>query len=1605
MSLVELIKELKYKKIKIDLEGDKLKINGPKENLTPDLIQNIRALKDDLIRFLKDRNGMEVTNSIPNTPIEKFYDVSHGQRRLWVLSNIDTKNSVAYNLPIAYVIDGDLKLDAWNKAFNILIDSFEILRTNFWFNNGDIQQIVRPTSEINFNIEFSNYIGKDLNSLELSTIVINEFHKPFDLEKDLLLRSKIFQIEEQKFLFLLTIHHIICDGWSLHLMLTQISQIYKSLILNEKPISIEPAIHYKDYSVWFNDLLKQGYFNNQREFWFNKLSNEIPKTCIETDFIRPVNQTFNGSKVTTTIPKSTYEGIKLINKNSHTTTFMLLLAVVKSLIYRYTQNEDIIIGTPVAGRINKDLEKQIGFFVNTIPIRTKVDADSSFKELLLKIKNETIAAFENQEYPIDIILDDLNLKRDLAHNPLFDILFVFQNINALESDGFKIEGLTLNQFPTNIYTSKLDLIIEFIEYKDYLELNIQYNTDLFLEQRINNFATHIQSILNSVLLDIEQPINAIKYLSSEELENINAFHKSSNSIPDLTIIDYFNQQVGKNYDKTAVVSEGKKLSFGELDTHSDIIASILQEKGLYKEVVAFVADRSVNSIVYIIGILKAGCAYLPIDLTLPINRIEYILHQSQAKVLLSEFDFEVNFPGEVVLTNNYYLNTLSDKRAIFDSKDLAYVIYTSGSTGQPKGVTIRHESVTNLVNSLSEEIYSNYEGHLNIALISPFVFDASVKQIFVSLLSGFTLYIVPEEIRLSPDGLINFYIVNQIDISDGTPLHLFAILDLAKQNNLKIFPKHFIIGGEALPVNIVNDMLTVTDKKTLISNVYGPTECCVDVSCFTVKDLILGPISRISIGKPLNNIKIYILDNHKREVPLGITGELYVGGICVSSGYLNDQDLTKQKFILSPFNLNEILYKTGDIGKWNFDGTIDLLGRVDNQVKLRGYRIELDEIKNILLKNKNIKDAVVRVLDVQGSSYIVAYIIDCSKDNDLTVVSIKEFLKEFLPSYMVPTYILKIDKVPYSFNGKVDFKLLPDVLSEDVLENKDLELPSSGLEKVLFGIWKEILNRNNFGINSNFFELGGHSIKAIQIISRIYKELSFKIPIKVMFEKPTIKELAKFILNERSLEEFSISKVEENAWYPVTFTQRIQFLKFLFSKEPNVENKSVRINLKSVKPDLVELTFQEILKRHESLRTTFLIEDGDVRQMVHKFNTEWRVVEFIDLSLNGYDKYDMLEGIFEEQKHIEFDLNKGPIFKVRLCKLDQDHYDLFFTANQIIFDGSCNSIIINEFNEIYGHISNNTRMDIDPLEVQLKDYSSWQFNHLLEKNKDYYNFWYEKLYGNVANLFLPSVNPYSWLKAKDFNYKMALDWELSVNCKQLTTDEYNLIYGSFSKVKFDAADSVSHSIKGDLLTKIRALGTKLNCTTYSLINSCLYILLYKLADSNDLIIGNCISLRDSDKVEKLIGFFNNIILCPIKLDHGSSYRDIVKAVNNNFIECSEYKNYPLEKVLVDLNLPFDKINTLLIDYLRIDNDTNEIVDVELDFSEGGWAIFNLNCFVNEYDNSICFTWVFSKDVFDKSIITSILRRFLYLVEIFVDDPDKILIDLDFDLKREIKCIN
>ena len=1476
--------------------------------------------------------------SIKKAEEKEVYEVSSAQKRIYLMQQMDSTET-GYNITAAILVEGILCKDKVEEVFKNLINRHDVLKTSFEIIDDKIVQ--RINRNFRFAMDYREKTDECIDS------IIEDFVKPFDLNIPPLLRVGLIKLAEENHLLLFDIHHIIADGVSISILTREFTELYEDKELKNQ------YIRYIDFSEWQNAHRRTDKILNQKKYWVEKFSDELPVLNLPLDYSRPAVRDHRGDYIEFKVAKTLKEKVISLAKMTGTTIYIVLLSIMNILMSKHSDQEDIIIGTPIAGRQHADLENVLGMFVNTLAIRNYPKSDKTYEKFLNEVGANTLKAYENQEYQFEDLVDHLNLHRDASRNPIFDVMFTLQTDDL---DKFEFSGVKSTRFEPKKKKVKFDLEFTVAEEGDELLFSIGYCVRLFRRDSIELLAGHLCNIIKAVTEDSGVLIGEIDVLSDDEKNTIlHEYNDTYSKYPrDKTIHQAFEEQVMKNPDGVALVFRGDSMTYSELNNKANQLAKRLRKQGVGREnIVGILIDRSFEMIIGILGILKAGGTYLPMDPEYPKERLAFLLSDSEPCILLTQswLRRNVDFIGEVLELDNtaVFVGDDTNLEPLCNAHDLAYIIYTSGSTGSPKGVMIEHKSLINYCLGQIKRLRIN-ENDRSVQT-SPITFDMSVEQIFTTLLGGASLFLIEKEVLLESADFSRFLYENAITYLHAVP-SLLENLDADKLEHMRII----VSGGELCTPNLVKRLIGKGDCE--FQNSYGPTEATIISTMHLVK--LEETISSIPIGKPIDNAKLYILNKELKLVPRGVAGEIFIGGEGLARGYLGKPELTSERFIENPFCPGERIYRTGDLARWLPDGNAEFLGRMDRQVKIRGARIELGEIESSLLEMSEVKEVIVDVRGEENNNkFLCAYVVI---EQSVSTEEFRTRLSKKLPAYMIPACFIQLDALPLNRNGKVDRNLLPSPESGSSLI---YEAPRNVTEEIIAKIWSDILEINEVGINNNFFELGGHSLKGTLISSRIRKELNVELPLKELFKTPTVAGISRYLNNARPTMHISIDSLDEKEYYATSFTQKRMWILNLLQPESPAYNISSHITLyEAVDHSVIINVLRKLIKRHEALRTHFEERDGVLVQLIEK-DVEFSV-DFADISiLNHGDKQKERNCIRNKLAMTEFNLRTGCLLVAKLVKIEDNEYDLVFCTHHIITDGWSLEILKREFFALYYAFKQGTSCELANLRIQYKEFSAWQNNLIVNEgfSKAARRFWSKQIGGKISELRLPR------------------DYQVC-----------NTNRGSNYRTIIDGID------KDRLKTLAQLEKTSLFIVLLATIKS----FLWDLTGQRDILIGIASFGRDHIDLQNIIGHFINTVILRSEVNRDDCFSDLLMKISSNTLEALEYQYFPLELILEEERIQYPKVSAFfnMLNFEETSNiNTDDLSSYHIEQVQD--VKFDLEWYITEYLNGIEIKCTYNSGLFEPSTIEFIMNEYIKFIGKVSENPNKLIYEYFLSDKKSI----
>jgi amino acid adenylation domain-containing protein len=1090
------------------------------------------------------RRGTQGPAAPPLVPASRDAQLplSFSQQRMWLLDQLEP-DTPTYNISHALQLKGTLDTEALKWSLGEIVSRHESLRTTFEAVDGEPVQVISPTLDTKLPVEDLSGLEQARREAEAERLALEEKRRPFDLERGPLFRSTLLRLAEQEHVLLVSMHHIVSDGWSMGVFWRELGALYEAFSRGEPSPLAELPIQYADYALWQRKWMREEMIDEQLGYWRRQLA-ELPALELPTDHPRPAVQTHRGGRRSLTLSESLTRELKELSRQEGTTLFMVLLGALQILLSRYSGQEDVAIGTPIAGRTRAETEDLIGFFINTLVMRTDLSGDPSFREVLSQVRETALGAYDHQDLPFEKLVEELQPERDLSRVPLSQVFFALQN---MPQEDLKLPDLSVEQQKIESGSVKFDLSFFLSEEEQGLNGRLVYNADIFDDTTIERMLGHLQTLLGGIVQDPDRRLSGLQLL--DEAERHLLLSEWSGSAPefppgDRCVHELFEEQAELSPDAVAVVFGHQQLSYRELNQRANQLAHHLRALGVGPEtLVGICVERSVEMVVGLLGILKAGGAYVPLDPASPAARLEFVLGDTRAPVLLTQERLVGELPEEhgakvVRLDADWPLIAREagenlTRGATTDNP--AYVIYTSGSTGQPKGVVIEHSALSSYVEAATAAYeISSSDRVLQFASLS---FDASVEEIFPALRCGATMVLRSDRMADSMQRFVQECAEHEISVLDLPTAFWHELVLAFETEGLELPPsvRLLIIGGEkALAERVDQWHASQSVPKARLINTYGPTEATVVATYCELppgaSDELLGQ-GEVPIGRPLGNDLIYILDASMNPSPIGVPGELHVGGFGLARGYLNRPELTSERFVADPFSdaPGARLYKSGDIARWRGDGNVEFVGRVDEQVKIRGFRVELGEIEAVLGRHPALRGtAVVARGDGSGVERLVAYVVPLRREGPEAGElgdHLRDYLKARLPEFMVPSAFVTLDVLPLTSSGKVDRKALPSPDPSDLRSQNSYVEPRTPVEQGLVEIWEEVLGLERIGIHDDFFELGGHSLLATRVVSRARGAFGVELPLRYLFETPTVAGLALSVTQMQAEEETDIEEM------------------------------------------------------------------------------------------------------------------------------------------------------------------------------------------------------------------------------------------------------------------------------------------------------------------------------------------------------------------------------------------------------------------------------------------------------------------------------------------------
>ena len=1530
--------------------------------------------RHELFTYLLEREGFQ-RNSEAGISRRGNDDIpcrlSFSQERLWFLDQFEHARPV-YNGCKVVKFTGELNIRILQDCLDLIAQRHEILRTIYPVNDGVPIQRVLPVCSLEISVMDLKDVAESEVSSAIERLTRDEWLRPINLSQELPIRARLIRIHDALNVLILTLHQIALDSRSVALFFRELWAAYATKLEGKEPELPELPVQYADFAEWQHHRYAGQNFQSQREYWIQRLSGSYPVLNLPTDSPRPPAQSFNGSRLPIQLPEPLQLKLKELSREHGVTPFTTLLAAFNILLCRYTGQTDLLVGCPVLNRGLPETENLLGSFVNTLVLRSNYDGNPSFREALRRVRETSIGAFAHQEFPFEKLVEDLQPQRDLARNPIFQVMFAFQNtpVPALELPGLRSEFIEIDGEMT-----KFDLTLSLTDKEHGITGHIEYSTDLFSCGTIERMAVHFRTLLEGVVANPDRRIAELPILTAAERHQLLVeWNNTATDCPkDKCIHELFEEQVAKTPDAIAVTFEELQLTYRELNQRANQLGHYLRGLGIGAEtLVGICIDRSLEMVVGLLGVLKAGGAYVPLDPAYPKERLRFMTHDAELPVVLttdrviddSGWGIKDGDPRTTILDPRPRVVCLDRDWPVIDrestenrhgetnSNNLAYVIYTSGSTGQPKGVQVSHRSVVNCLVSVGERV--GLTGQDRLLAVTTTSFDIAAVELFLPLLVGGTVILASRE--EAADGVELAFRVKESSatVMQGTPSTWRMLIEAGWEGSSEF---KILSGGEVLSRELAEALLI----RGQVWNLYGPTETTIWSTVHKVESGE-GPVP---IGRPVANTQIYILDTHLQPVPIGVHGELYIGGDGLARGYLNRPELTEERFVPNPFSdqPDSRLYRTGDRARYLVGGDIEFLGRVDNQVKIRGHRIELGEIEAALNQQPGVKDSVVVAVIVIRPSHeedLVAYFVPKQQPAP-SVAELRAYLKAKLPEYMIPSAFMPLDELPLTPNGKVDRTALPASDGGRPLPDHGFVEPRAEIEELVAQIWREVLTLEKIGIHDNFFELGGHSLLATRIAARLRTTFNIDLPLRKVFELPTVAELAGHIEVLRKSENPvcfpPILPVPRDREIPVSFSQqRLWFMRELDPDATAYNMPSIFAIHGPLNVLILERAINAVIARHEILRTVFAEKDGNPIQVI---------LPFLEISIPFIDLRDTPEPSRETkaqelvlaETRRPFDLRAGRLLRATILVLGEQDCYFLLTFDHMILDGTSMAVLFKEIAAYYDAFLDGKPCSLAPLAVQYADYAVWQREGVPDESvRVQQQYWKRQFAAWLAQAELPA----------DHARPPMQTWR---------------------------GERVTKRLPRELTTGLKGLSRREGVTLFMTLLAAFDIIVSRYTGSEDVVIGSTVAGRNQPETENMIGFFINALPLRVDLSGNPSFMELLKRVREVCLDAYTHQDLPFEKIVEAVN-PQRNLNR---------NPLFQVVFNVADVSARVLALrgcavsrqplfdreakFDLTLYAPEKDGAVELTIVYNADLFNVERLAVMLEQYAVLLGQAVTDPE------------------
>ncbi|WP_186014296.1 non-ribosomal peptide synthetase/type I polyketide synthase [Burkholderia gladioli] len=1522
--------------------------------------KTLRGLARRIDELAREQRGTHLP-AIVAQPGQDSAPLSFAQQRLWFIDQLE-RGSPLYNIPVTLSLGGRIDLDALRRAFEAIVARHASLRTRFVERDGVPVQQVAPSLRLALPLHELGGIDPEAREARIDALAAEEARRPFDLGQGPLLRASLIALEAEQHVLLLTLHHIVADGWSIGVLMRELAALYTAYT-EGRPSPLAPLeLQYTDFSAWQRGWLADGVMQRQLAYWSAQLRDAPPLLAFPTDRPRTARRGHHGEQLGFVLDAQLSARIRALCARTGSTLFMLMMAAFDVLLARYSGERDISVGTAIANRNRAEIEPLIGLFVNTLVIRTQVDPLASFEALLAQVRQHALDAYAHQDLPFEQVVDALAPTRSLSHQALFQMMLIVQNTPM---DTPAMPGLTLRMRGNANATAKCDLLLNVAENEGdgTLACGLEYDTDLFDAATVERIGRHFTELLRSIVAAPAAPVASLGLVDAAGMRLALAqWNDTAGPLPELDCITRFEAQAAATPARVAIEFEATRLSYRELDTRAGAVAAALLARGIGREDrVAVFCARSADMMVAVLGIMKTGAAWVPLDPDVGAARLGFIVGDAAPKLILTQLALREAVPGEAIpalcIDQPEAWPEPLDAAALQARRGqapdgLAYLIYTSGSTGVPKGVGVRHAGLDNLLRSMQAE--PGIAADDTMLSVTSLAFDLVIPNLFLPLLCGARTVYAPRADTDDPARLAELMTRHGVTLMQATP----ATWRMLVEHGWPALPRplRLVCGGEALSAELAERLLAHVPR---IWNMYGPTETTV----WSSTEPVAHARDASCIGRPLANTAIYLLDAFGQPVPQGATGELHIAGEGLARGYLGRAALTAERFVPDPFAARPgaRMYRTGDHARRRPDGRLEYLGRIDNQLKVRGFRIEAGEIETALAALPGVSEAVVVARELRaGDTRLVAYVVPApgAGADGVARAGWRAALAARLPDYMLPSRFVALEALPLTRNGKLDRAALPAPVDEAAsATSADYAAPATPREQALAAQWAELLQAARVGRHDNFFELGGHSLLATQLVSRLRRELGIELPLAAVFEAPTLAALAQRLDQaEPAARDEPIEPVDRDAPLPLSFAQ--QRLWFLDQLQPGNPAYHVPVAARlegELDAAVLRATFEAIVARHEPLRTRFEMHEGTpVQRVAERIALPFELVALDHLPAQQAEA--RARELTREAALAPFDLGRGPLLRVRVLRLAAEEHLVVAVLHHIVSDGWSLGVLLDEIATLYPALARGEASPLAPLAVQYADFAAWQRRRLdRERLQGQLDYWRGQLAGAPALLDLPLDHPRP-------------------------------------AVQRHHGASHDFTVGAATLAALHALGQREQATLFMTLDAALRVLLMRYADQHDISLGTAVANRQRAELEPLIGLFINTLVLRTRIDPRESYAALLAQVRRVALAAYAHQDVPFEQVVDALDPERDLSHTPLFQVMLVLQNApaaaRALPGLALRAEPPAMPAskYDLSLYAAEHDGRLNCSFEYSTDLFDGATIERMAGHFLRLLEAIVADP-------------------